>query len=558
VRLLAACIGLSLLAGCGSSVDDTGGGGNSAPGTKSSVVTKVIDEDGGTIAATGSTPIAGAQAVFPAGALSAPTSISLSQVTGAGGVPGDVLVIELGPAGMEFRAPVTVTVGVSQQYLANHGISDPTTLKVVALGAGASGETLRTVSLDLVQRTVTAQVTRAGRFAVLGYTTATLSGTYGFNFYVMDARFGTPVTIEVDVPQTSFNGTFDVPFPGYAFAAELGTIAFDGAGNYAWSGTRNNGGTPTAVSGSGTYAVSGDGSMTLDIGPVGNVLAGGSAFNLTSTSGAVVELGVGVKIAGAYDNASLNGTYSVAHYRSDAAAGPLNTIRLNVRRTPYNETVDVPFPEYAFATELRLATFDGAGNYTWTGIRNRGGVSGTVAGSGTYAVAGDGSLTLDTGLAGHLLAGGSTFILTSPSGQPMEIGVGLRKGGTFSAASIGGTYALSMYYSDPTAAPAETIDISIPRTPFIGSFDVPFPLAAFSTERRSVTFNGAGSYTWSGTRNHGGVTSPASGNGTYAVAADGRLTTDGGLAGNVLAGGSTFILSSTSGQDLRIGVGILR
>jgi hypothetical protein len=49
-----------------------------------------------------------------------------------------------------------------------------------------------------------------------------------------------------------------------------------------------------------------------------------------------------------------------------------------------------------------------------------------------------------------------------------------------------------------------------------------------------------------------------SGNGTYAVATDGRLTTDGGLAGTVLAGGSTFILSSTSGQDLRIGVGILR
>ena len=87
---------------------------------------------------------------------------------------------------------------------------------------------------------------------------------------------------------------------------------------------------------------------------------------------------------------------------------------------------------------------------------------------------------------------------------------------------------------------------------------MPFPLAAFSTELRTVTFNGAGSYSWSGIRNRGGVSSPVSGNGTYAVAADGTLTTDGGLAGNVFAGGSTFVLTSTSGQAMRIGVGLLR
>ncbi len=560
MRIVAACITLSLLAGCGGGGEDGGGQSSpAAPGTVTGVVRQVIGANGGTVAVTDpSSPIAGTQVVIPAGALSSATTITISQVTGAGGVPADVLVIELGPAGTVFARPVTVTARVSQQYLANRGISDPAFLKVVALSAGAAGDTLRTVSLDLVQRTVSAQAMRAGRFAVLGYSAATLSGTYGFNFYVMDARFGSPGTIDVDVPRTSFNGTFDVPFPGYAFASELGTITFDGAGNYAWSAIRNNGGTPTALSGSGIYTVSGDGTMALDIGPVGNVLAGGSAFNVISTTGDVVEIGMGVKISGTYGNASLNGTYSVAHYRSDATAGPLNTIRLNVRRTPYNETVDVPFPANAFGTELRSTTFDGAGNYTWSGTRNRGGSSSSVTGSGTYAVAGDGSLTLDSGLAGHLHAGGSTFILTSPSGQPMEIGVGLRKGGTFSAASIGGTYALMIYTSDPAAAPEETIDISIPRTPFIGSFDVPFPLAAFSTERRSVTFNGAGSYTWLGTRNRGGIATPTSGNGTYAVAADGRLTTNGGLAGQVLDGGSTFILSSTSGADLSIGMGILR
>jgi hypothetical protein len=265
-----------------------------------------------------------------------------------------------------------------------------------------------------------------------------------------------------------------------------------------------------------------------------------------------------VKLGGAYGNASLNGSYGVARHYSDATAGPLNTITLDVRRTPYSGTVNVPFPAYAFNTELHTATFDGAGSYSWSGTRKQGSVVSAVSGSGTYAVAGDGTLTLDSRLTGHLLAGGSTFLLTAASGQPIEIGVGLRRGGSFSAASLGGTYTVALYYADPGAAPAGTIDIDIPDTPFNGAFPVPFPLAAFSTELRTVTFNGAGSYTWTGIRNRGGVTSPVSGNGTYAVAANGTLTTDGGLAGNVLAGGSTFVLTSTSGQAMRIGVGILR
>jgi hypothetical protein len=559
LRILGAWLALSVLAACGSAIEDGGDAAGDPPAQSTVVATQVIDSSGGTIAVTGSSPIAGTQTVFPAGALSGPTTVTISHVTGAAGVPGDVLVVELGPAGTVFSRPVTVTLKVLPQYLANHGISDPATLKVVALdGTGAAGETLRTVSLDLVQRTVSAQATRAGRFAVLGYTNATLSGTYGFNFTIMDARFGSPGTIDVDVPAIPFDGTFEVPFPGFAFASETGTITFDGAGNYSWSGTRNNGGTPTAVGGSGAYSVSPDGTLALDIGPVGSVLAGGSAFVLVSLFGDVVELGVGVKLGGGHSNASLSGSYGVAHYYSDAAAGPLNTIRLNVRRTPFNDAVDVPFPAYAFTTELRSVTFDGAGNYSWSGTRNRGGSSSSVTGSGTYAVAGDGSLSLDSGLTGHLLAGGSTFILTAASGQPIEIGVGLRRGGTFSAASLGGTYALAFYTSNPADAAAGTIDITIPHTPFSGEFEVPFPLPAFSTERRIVTFNGAGSYSWTGTRNQGGVSSPVSGNGTYAVAGDGTLTTDDGLAGYVLAGGSTFVLTSTSGQAMRIGVGILR
>ncbi|HUF82945.1 MAG TPA: hypothetical protein VMN03_17590, partial [Burkholderiales bacterium] len=535
-----------------------GGGASPAPPVAIVAASRVIDENGGTLAVTGSSPIAGTQAVLPAGALSGATTVTFSHITGAAGVPGDVLVVELGPAGTVFSQSVTVTLKVLPQYLTSRGISDPTTLKIVALGAGASGETLRTVAQDPSQSTVSAQITRAGRFAVLGYSNATVSGSYGFNFTIMDSRFRAPVAIQLNVPDTPFEGSVSVPFPGYAFASEVGTIAFDGAGNYSWSGTRNNGGTPTAVSGSGIYSVDAEGRLALDIGPSGGVLAGGSAFVLTTTSGDVVEIGVGVKLGGAYGNASLSGSYGVAHYYSDAGAGPLNTIGLDINSTPYSETVDVPFPAYAFNTELRTATFNGAGSYSWSGTRKRGSDVSAVSGSGTYAVAGDGTLTLDGRLTGHLLAGGSTFLLTAASGQPIEIGVGLRRGGSFSAASLGGTYTVALNYADPGAAPAGSIAIDIPDIPFSGAFAVPFPLAAFSTELRTVTFNGAGSYTWSGIRNRGGVSSPVSGNGTYAVAGDGRLTTDGGLAGYVLAGGSTFVLTSTSGQAIRIGVGILR
>lgn len=556
MRILAACLALSLLAGCGSPTEDESG--NPPPPVTIVAASRVIDESGGSITVTGSSPIAGTQAVFPAGALSGATTITISHIASAAGVPDDVLVVELGPAGTAFSQPVTVTVKYLPQYLTNRGIGDPATLKVVALTAGAAGDTLRTVSQNAAQDTVSAEVSRAGRFAVLGYSNASLSGNYGFNFTIMDARFGSPGVIDVDVPSTPFAGTVAVPFPGYAFASELGTITFDGAGNYSWSGIRNNGGTPSTVSGRGTYSVDADGRLALDIGPVGSVLAGGNTFILTSPTGDVVEMGVGVKIGGAYGNASLSGSYGVAQYYSDATAGPLNTIALAVSRTPYSGTVDVPFPAYALNAELWTANFDGAGNYTWSGTRNRGGVPSAVAGAGTYSVSSDGTLALDNGLTGHLLGGGSTFILASAGGQPIEIGVGLKKGGAFSAASLGGTYGVALHYSDPAAAPAGTIDIDIPRTPFSGAFDVPFPLSAFNTELRAVTFNGVGAYTWTGIRNRGGVSSPVSGNGTYAVAADGTLTTSGGLAGTVLAGGSTFLLTSTSGQALSIGVGILR
>ena len=518
----------------------------------------LMDSSGGTLTVTdASSPLAGAQVVIPAGALSNPTTITIASVSGAG-IPANVVVARLGPAGIVFSSPVTITVPYSTQYLTANSITDPATLKVVAFNRDVANETLRTTAQDTNQNTVTAQTMRFSDFGVVGYTLASLAGDYAMNFTMIDARFGSPGQIPINVPSVPFSATLNVPFPGHAFRDEQGTVTFDGAGNYQWSAIRNVAGTSTPVGGNGTYTVSPDGSMALDFGVKGSVLAGGSTFVLAATLGTpVIEMGMGVKKAGNFDMTSLQGSYAVALYYSDATAGPADTIALNVPETlPYQVSLDIPFPDYALNSELRTMIFDGAGNYSWSGTRNTGGVSRPVSGSGTYTVAMDGALTIDTGLTGHLLAGASTFILTAPSGT-VQMGVGIKKGGTFSAANLGGRYTVVYHYSDATARTPDKISFSIASTPYSNTVDVPFPLSGFNSEVRSIVFDGSGRYTWTGTRDHGGLSVSGSGSGTYSIDTDGVLIMDGRVMGQVLDGGSTFILAPTSGQAIQIGIGLL-
>ncbi|MDP2322495.1 MAG: hypothetical protein Q8N51_00505, partial [Gammaproteobacteria bacterium] len=141
-------------------------------------MSQVVDSGGGTVTVTNeASPLAGTEVVIPEGALSEPTTITISQVSGTGGVPGDVLVAAFGPTDAGFSVPVAVTIRHSPQYLSNNGIGDPSTLKVVALRTGSDNETLRTVAQDQDGNSVTAATTQFGRFAVLGYSNATLSGT---------------------------------------------------------------------------------------------------------------------------------------------------------------------------------------------------------------------------------------------------------------------------------------------------------------------------------------------------------------------------------------------
>jgi hypothetical protein len=565
MRIIVTLALLMALAACG------GGGAESGtaiqhdppPDVGPVVASMMVDSAGGTLAVTdASSPLAGTQVVVPAGALSSPTLITIAPVSGAG-LPVNVVAARLGPSGIAFANPVTVTLPYSAQYLAANAITDPATLKVVAFNRNVANETLRTISQDTSQNTVTAQTTHSSDFGVVGYTLASLSGDYAMNFTMIDARddagVATLVPIPVDVPSVPYSTKLNVPFPAFAFRDEQGTVTFDGAGNYKWSAIRNVAGTSIGVHGDGTYTVSPDGSMGLDFGLQGSVLAGGSTFVLAATQGAaVIEMGMGVKKAGSFDVSSLQGSYAVALYYSDATAGPLNTIALDVPdMLPYQASLDVPFPGYALNSELRTMIFDGAGNYSWSGTRNTSGVSRPVSGSGTYTVAEDGALTIDTSLTGHMLAGASTFILTAPSGT-VQMGAGIKKAGTFSAASLGGRYTVAYHYANATARAPDKISVSIPSTPYSSTANLPFPLYAFTSEVRSIVFDGSGRYTWTGMRDQGGQSVPGFGDGTYSVDTDGVLIMDGRTMGNVLDGGSTFILAPTSGQSTQIGVGLLR
>jgi len=553
------------LAACG------GGGADSGTPVKNDpppvigpvVASMMMDSAGGILAVTdASSPLAGTQVVVPADALSNPTMITIAPVSGAG-FPANVVAVRLGPSDIVLSNPVTVTLPYSAQYLAANAITDPATLKLVAFNRNVANETLRTIAQDTNLNTVTAQTTHFSDFGVVGYTLASLSGDYAMNFTMIDARDDagvlTTVPILVDVPSVPYSTRLNVPFPAFAFRDEQGTVRFDGAGNYQWSAIRNVAGTSIDVGGSGTYTVSPDGNVGLDFGLQGSVLAGGSTFVLAATQSAqVVEMGMGVKKGGSFDVSSLQGSYAVALYYSDATAGPANTIALDVPDTlPYEASLAVPFPGYALNSELRTMIFDGAGNYSWSGTRNTSGNSRPVSGSGSYTVAADGALTIDTGLTGHLLAGASTFILTAPSGT-VQMGAGIKKGGTVSAASLEGRYTVAYHYTDATARAPDKIVIAIASTPYTNTFNVPFPLYGFNSEVRSIVFDGSGRYTWTGTRDQGGVSVSGSGSGSYSVDTDGVLSMDGRVMGNVLDGGSTFILAPTSGQVTQIGVGLLR
>ncbi len=189
----------------------------------------------------------------------------------------------------------------------------------------------------------------------------------------------------------------------------LWNVTFDGAGNFTGTDTLNNAGTVSSGVVSGTYTVAADGTLTIS--PTGSsTITGGLSADgntlLTSQTNAGVspEVLVGIKHGQAnFSNGNLKGTYEVVIY-DDISVGDNGS--------------------------LLTLTFNGAGVVTGTGVQNSGGLVSSVAVSGTYTVAAEGTLTIsgvDLGpLTGGLSVDGNTLVASqTTSGHSPSILVGI-------------------------------------------------------------------------------------------------------------------------------------
>lgn len=514
------------LASCGSD----GGGDHRGPVVVvTQVASGVIDAAGGSVSVplASASPLAGTQVDIPAGALASSTDITISQVTGDTGFAADVLVTELGPVGTAFAVPASVGVKYDPDYLAANGITDTSTLKVVLMEDGVANQTLMTRAQDDANGLLTADVAQAGRLAVLGYSVASLDGTYR----VADFYYESSAT-QGDMPATGS----PLPAPK-GFTSDSMIIRFDGAGKFTLSGKQNRDGVTTNVLQVGTYTVDPDGTVAIGL-LTGAVLAGGSALVLQSaTSGSDPQYIVGIKQGGgSFSRASLNGVYRMANYRFS-------------RSEPQQDApiLGDPLPSpRGMTSEYLTLTFDGAGNYAMTGKQNRDGTLTDVSDAGTYTVNADGVVVFGN-MTGALLAGGSGFVLAATSGDP-GAAVALKTGaGIFDNASLKGNYATVNY----RVAGAQTQG----NAPAEGD-ELPAAKGMTGT-LLDMSFDGAGNFSIAnGVSNTDGYLTSISFTGVYAIAPDGTLTL-GNMTGQVMPGGSVFILSTVSG-DPAIVTGLLQ
>jgi hypothetical protein len=529
-------------------------GGGRTSSTPTVLTSQSVGPAGATVTVTDpASALFGTTVVIPAGALGGNTTITIQQAA-ATGLPSGVIVVELGPSGTVFAVPVTVTVSYSPQYLAANGLS-AADLTIVVMNPGVADQPLRTVAVDTTNHTISAQTTHFSNFAALGFSNATLSGPYGVSDYYVESATSNPMSVvALSVPSTPFTTNLSVPIGKKGHVVEVGTVVFDGMGGYSYSATKNKDGVVTSVSSNGAYSVSANGKLTLD-GAQGQVMAGGGTFTMGSAAGDP-QIGFGIRKSGTFTTASLSGTFALRDfYVESSSSNPMSVVALSVPSTPFSTNLGISIVQGAHAVEVADVTFDGAGGFSFSGIKNKDGVVTPVSGSGSYSVSTDGKLALQ-GLTGQVATGGATFIVASASGDP-QIGIGIRKSGSFSAASLSGSYTLTdMYVGSTSSNPMSIVPLSVPSTPFTTNLSFPIAKAGYTVETGTVTFDGAGGYSFSATKNKDGVVSPVSGSGPYTVTPDGKLSLA-GLSGQIMTGGGMFTVGSPSG-DPQIGIGILR
>lgn len=488
-----------------------------------------VDATGGTVAvADPGSPLFGTQVVIPAGALAASTTITIDQVVRGGPFPDDVLSFQFGPAGTTFAVPVTVTVKYSAEYLTRIGLADALQLRVVQRSTGRAPESPATVSQDTIQRTISVSAQHFSIFGALGYTAETAQGTYFM------AGFSRALgTTQSDAPATGAA----LPDPR-GFVALGGTITFNGHGGASVSEIDNTDGARTLGSGSGVYGVSPDGSFHVGS-STGGILAGGSVIVVSRmASGADPEVNVWIKKAGSFTKATVQGTYFVVAFRKLLGAAQSNAPAVG---TP------LPDPKGFRSIGAGTVTFDGLGGATFSASNNVDGTLSANASSATYSVAADGTFHLGA-LTGGVLEGGSMIVCsnTAVGGSP-ELTILLRQEGTFTTASVHGTYAMVGF--------SRKLGATQPLTPSAGT-PLPDPLGFVGSGGGTVTFDGLGGATVDSFLNTDGVISADTGPATYSVAADGTLTF-GTATGGVLADGSVIVVSTmTGGSDPEINLWI--
>src|SRR4029079_17593589 len=172
----------------------------------------------------------------------------------------------------------------------------------------------------------------------------------------------------------------------------------------------------------------------------------------------------------------------------------------------------------------------------------------------TDSIAADGTVTFGGGylMSGALSANGSVLLMSnaSRSGETPEFAIGLRKGGTFTTASLSGSY-FYQGYRNSSAGPV--------LTPAAGS-PLPDPYG-FAVRSGTMTFDGVGGLTFTPMQNRDGTVSALGGGiATYSVAADGTVTFAGGYAmsGMLSADGSVLLMSNAdqSGEKPELAIGI--
>jgi hypothetical protein len=266
---------------------------------------------------------------------------------------------------------------------------------------------------------------------------------------------------------------------------------------------RNNGGDDLVVSASGTFRFA----TTLATGAAYNVTVSTQPGNPAQTcvvsngSGTVVSSNVGniaVSCATVFSAATVNGAYLDVGYTAIGDRG----------------------------TESGIS-YDGAGSYSGSQVVNvAGSISGAVPVSGTYTVDAVGAIAATGGTVttdGAVSTDGGTLVWAqlTPGSTP-SVHFGIRQGqSTFSNANVSGNYILVSHEQSGTAGNLLTI-----------------------------TCDGAGNWTGTGSRNQAGTISSISISGTYTVAANGSMTfsPNGGtpLNGGVSVDGNTILLSQTT------------